>query len=85
VKTEVLNPHHRRRSPSSDSQTLTLYCYKKYHLNLGHSLYHSTMSLFCLLSSQSTTSSELHPPPLFPFIVIPRSSFMRITTPTVMN
>jgi hypothetical protein len=29
AKTEALNPHHRRRLPSSDHPTLTLHCYKK--------------------------------------------------------
>jgi hypothetical protein len=29
AKIETLNPHHRRRPPSSDHLILTLYCYKK--------------------------------------------------------
>jgi hypothetical protein len=29
AKTELFNPHHRRRPPSPDNPTLTLYCYKK--------------------------------------------------------
>jgi hypothetical protein len=41
----------------------------KNHLNLDHSSHHSTVSPLCILPSQSTTSSELHPPSSFPFTV----------------
>jgi hypothetical protein len=43
----------------------------KGHLKLGHSPHHLTMSSFCLLPSQSTTSSELHLPPSLSFTVVP--------------
>jgi hypothetical protein len=57
----------------------------KDHLNLDHFLYHSTMSLFCLLPKQSITSSKLHPLLLFPFTTVSFTSSLRITTHMVMN
>jgi hypothetical protein len=51
---------------------------KKSHLNLGHSLHHSTTSLFYLLTSQSATSSELHSLLLL-FTIIPHISSIRTT------
>jgi hypothetical protein len=35
----------------------------KCHLNFGHPLHHSTVSSFCLVASQITMLSELHPSP----------------------
>jgi hypothetical protein len=46
---EALNPHHHRRPPFSDRSTPTPQCYKKVHLNLGHSFHHLIMSPFCIL------------------------------------
>jgi hypothetical protein len=69
---KVLNLYHRH------SPTLILNCYKKSHLNLGHSLHHSTTSLFYLLTSQSATSSELHSLLLL-FTIIPHISSIRTT------
>jgi hypothetical protein len=85
VKIETLNPHHRRRLPSSNLPTPTLQCYKKDHLNLGHFPHHSITSPSCLISSQSNTPSELHPPLLFPFTVVSYLSSLRTMTPTIMN
>jgi hypothetical protein len=85
AKIETLNLHHYRRPPSLDRLTLTLHCYKKGHLNLSHSLHHSTASPFYLLSSQSTTSTELHPPLSFPLTAVPCPSFIRTMTHTMMN
>jgi hypothetical protein len=53
--------------------------------HLDHSLHHSTASPFYVLSSQSTTLSELYPPLSFSFTVVPRSSSLHTTTPMVMN
>jgi hypothetical protein len=63
VKIEALNPHRRRRQPPSTAI--------KGYLNIGHSPHHSTTCLFCLLPSQSTRPSELHPPSLFRFTAAP--------------
>jgi hypothetical protein len=43
------------------------------------------LSLFCLLSSQSTTPSKLHPPPLFFFTAVLCLSSLHIMTPKMMN
>jgi hypothetical protein len=43
---EALNPHRRRRPPSPNRSTPTLYYYKKGQLNLDHSHHHSTTSPF---------------------------------------
>jgi hypothetical protein len=85
AKTKALNPHHHRWPSSPDRLTLTLHYYKKGHLNLAHSLDHSTTSPFYLLPSQSTTLSELHPPSSFPFTVVPCPLSLHTMTPTVMN
>jgi hypothetical protein len=53
----------------------------KGHLNLDH----STASLFCLLPSQSTTPSELHPPSSFLLTVVPHTSSLHTMTPMMMN
>jgi hypothetical protein len=45
AKTEVLNPHHRRRSPSTDRLTPTLHCYKM---------------IISTLATLSTTQPRLH-------------------------
>jgi hypothetical protein len=37
----------------------------KGYIKFVHSVHHSTTSPFCLLSSESTMSSELHLPPSF--------------------
>jgi hypothetical protein len=60
VKTEALNPHHRRRPPFLNCPTPTLLCYKNVISTLD-TLSTTQLSLFCLLPSQSTTSSKLHP------------------------
>jgi hypothetical protein len=85
AETEALNPHHRRVLPSSDRPTFTIHRYKKDHLNIDHSSHHSIVSLFCLLPSQSTTSSKLHPPSLFSFTILSHSLSLHITTFTMIN
>jgi hypothetical protein len=85
VKIEALNLHYRRRAPSLDRLTLILYHYKKGYLNLDHYSHHSTTSLFYLLPSKSTTSSELHSSPSFTFTVVSRSLSLHTMTLTVMN
>jgi hypothetical protein len=83
AETEVLNLHHRRWPPSRTIR-LSSFTSIKGHLNLDHSLHHSTASLFYLLSSQNTTPLKLHPPSSFPFTTISRISFICTTTPTTM-
>jgi hypothetical protein len=85
AKTEALNLNYHRRPPSLDSPTPTLHCYKKEYLNIDHFIHHSIASLFYLILNHSTTSSELHLPPSFPFTVILRPSSLRTITSTVIN
>jgi hypothetical protein len=59
--------------------------WKGCHLNLSHLLHHSTASPFCLLPSQSTTPSELHLPPSFPFTTVPCPLYLHTITPMMMN
>jgi hypothetical protein len=77
---KVLNPHHCHRSTSLNRPTLTLYCYKKVISTFDLSPHHSIVSPFYLLPSQSTTSSELHTSPWFPFTSTPHLSSLRTTT-----
>jgi hypothetical protein len=55
----------------------------KCHLNIDHSPYHSITSSFYFLSSQSTTSSELHLPSLFHFTTVPCLASLHTMTPTM--
>jgi hypothetical protein len=69
-----------------DRLTSTIYCYKKVISTLVTlSTTQSHIYFASSLPSKSTTSSELHPPPSFPFTAVPRPSSLRTTTPTVMN
>jgi hypothetical protein len=85
VETKAMNQHHHCRPPSPNRSTLTIHCYKKSYLNLSHSFYNSTASLFCLLPSHSSKSSELYLPPSFPFTIILCISSLHTTTHTVIN
>jgi hypothetical protein len=78
VKTKILNSHHHRRLPSSNSLTLTLQYYKKIILNLGHSPHHLITSSFFLLLNQSTTPPELYQSLSFIFTTVPCPSFLHI-------
>jgi hypothetical protein len=82
---KALNPYHHRRLPSPNRLTPTCSTAIKSHLILGHSPHHSTTSLFYLLPSQSTTSSELRTYSSFPFTAVSRPSCLCTTTPTVTN
>jgi hypothetical protein len=73
AETKALNSHHHHRPPYPDRPTLTLHYYEKIASTLPTLPTTQSCLHFCLLPSQSTTSSELHPPPLFSFTVIPRS------------
>jgi hypothetical protein len=85
VKIKTLNPHHHCRPSYLDRPTPTLHCYKKFTPTMPTLSTTQSLSLFFILPNQSTTSLELHPPPSFSFTVIPRSSFLRTITPTVIN
>jgi hypothetical protein len=86
AKTEVLNLHHHSRSPSPNHLTPTLHCYKKIISTVATLLaHHSTTPPFCLLPSETTTSSELHPSPSFPFTIVPHQSSLDTMTLTLMN
>jgi hypothetical protein len=84
AKIEVLNLHHRGSHPPQTGRLLPSSAIKMSSQPF-HSPYHSTASPFCLLPSQSTTPSELHPSSSFPFTIVPRLSSLNTTTPTVMN
>jgi hypothetical protein len=81
---EALNPHHRRLPPSPDSLTPTLHCCKKV-ISILITLPTIQPYLYFASSSQSTTLSEHHPPPSFPFTTVPCPSSLRTTTLIVMN
>jgi hypothetical protein len=72
VEIKALNLHHRRRPPSLHCPTHILHCYKKFISTLDTLPHHSTASIFYLLPSQRTTSSELDPLSLFSFTIVPR-------------
>jgi hypothetical protein len=82
AKIEALNPHHCCWPPSSDRPTPTLHCYKKVISTL---VTLPTTQPFCLLPSQSTMPSELHPPPPLPFTIVLCPSSLCTTTPTMTN
>jgi hypothetical protein len=79
---EFAPPQQATLSRPSDSHPQLI---QKDHLNHGHYSHHSITSLFFLLTSQSTTSSELHPPSSFPFTVVSRPSSLHTMTLTLMN
>jgi hypothetical protein len=86
LKIEILNLHYHNRPPSLNRSTPTLYYYKKIISSVATlPAHHSTVPSFYLLISQSITSSKLHPPLLFSFIVVLCPSYLYTMTLTLTN